>query len=76
MKMRDLSTTSNNVNDVNSMKRLFSALIKIKIQRTFGVVAMDASSFALRISWLKFEPKVSNFPVIETDATVSITNAT
>ena len=74
--MRDLSTTSNNVNDVNSMKRLFSALIKIKIQRTFGVVAMDASSFALRISWLKFEPKVSNFPVIETDATVSITNAT
>lgn len=22
---------------------------------------MDASSFALRISWLKFEPKVSNF---------------
>ena len=74
--MKDLSTTSNNVNDVNFMKRLFSALIKIKIQRTFGVVAMDASSFALRISWLKFEPKVSNFPVIETDATVSITNAT
>ena len=58
------------------MKRLFSALSKIKIQRTFGAVAMDASSFALRISWLKFEPKVSNFPVIETDATVSITNAT
>ena len=76
MKTRHLSTTSNNVNDVNSMKRLFSALIKIKIQRTFGTVAMDASSFALRISWLKFEPKVSNFPVIETDATVSITNAT
>ena len=37
---------------------------------------MDASSFALRISWLKFEPMVSNFPVIETDVTVSITNAT
>ena len=60
--------------NVNFMKRLFSALIKI--QRTFGAVAMDASSFALRISWLKFEPKVSNFPVIETDTTVSITNAT
>ena len=74
--MKDLSTTSNNVNDVNFMKRLFSALIKIKIQRTFGTVAMDASSFALQISWLKFEPKVSNFPVIETDTTVSITNAT
>ena len=74
--MKDLSTTSNNVNDVNFMKRLFSALIKIKIQRTFETAAMDASSFALRISWLKFEPKVSNFPVIETDATVSITNAT
>ena len=71
-----MSTTSNNVNDVNFMKRLFSFLSKIKIQWTFGAVAMDASSFALRISWLKFEPKVSNFPVIETDATVSITNAT
>ena len=76
MKMKDLSTTSNNVNYVNFMKRLFSALIKIKIQRTFKAVAMDASSFALRISGLKFEPKVSNFPVIETGATVSITNAT
>ena len=74
--MKDLSTTSNNVNNVNFMKRLFSFLRKIKIQRTFEVVTMDASSFALRISWLKFEPKVSNFPVIETDATVSITNAT
>ena len=71
-----MSTTSNNVSYVNFMKRLFSSLTKIKIQRTFGDVAMDASSFALRISWLKFEPKVSNFPVIETDATVSITNAT
>ena len=48
----------------------------MKIQLTFGFVAMDASSFALRISWLKFEPKVSNFPVIETDMTVSITLAT
>ena len=74
--MKDLSTTSNNVNDVNFMKRLFSSFTKIKIQLTFEVVAMNASSFALRISWLKFEPKVSNFPVIETDATVSITNAT
>ena len=37
---------------------------------------MDASSFALQISWLKFEPMVSNFPVIETATTVSITNAT
>ena len=76
MKTRHLSTTSKNVNDVNFMKRLFSSFRKIKIQLTFEVVAMDASSFALRISWLKFEPKVSNFPVIETDATVSITNAT
>ena len=76
MKTRHLSTTSKNVNDVNFIKRLFSSFTKIKIQLTFEVVAMDASSFALRISWLKFEPKVSNFPVIETDATVSITNAT
>ena len=76
MKTKHLSTTSKNVNDVNFMKRLFSYFTKIKIQLTFEVVAMDASSFALRISWLKFEPKVSNFPVIETDATVSITNAT
>ena len=58
------------------MKRVFSSFTKIKIQPSFRVVAMDASSFALRISWLKFEPMVSNFPVIETDATVSITNAT
>ena len=73
-----MSTTSNNVNDVNFMKRLFSftSFRKMKIQLTFGFVAMDASSFALRISWLKFEPKVSNFPVIETDMTVSITLAT
>ena len=73
MKIRHLSTTSNNVNDVNIMKRVFSSFTKIKIQPSFRVVAMDASSFALRISWLKFEPK---FPVIETAATVSITNAT
>lgn len=54
MKTRHLSTTSNNVNDVNFMKRLFSALSfrKIKIQQTFGAVAMDTSSFALRIPWL------------------------
>ena len=31
----------------------------------FYVSSLDASSFAKRISWLKFEPKVSNFPVIE-----------
>ena len=61
MKTRHLSTTSKNVNNVNFMKRLFSSFTKIKIQLTFEVVAMDASSFALRISWLKFEPKVSNF---------------
>ena len=71
-----MSTTSNNVSNVNFMKRLFSSFRKMKFQPTFGAVAMDASSFALRISWLKFEPKVSNFPVIETDVTVSITNAT
>ena len=35
---------------------------------------MDASSFAMRISWLKFEPKVSNFPVIEANL-ASITAA-
>ena len=30
-----------------------------------GIVVMDGSSFAKRISCLKFEPKVSNFPVIK-----------
>ena len=59
MKTRHLSTTSNNVNDVNFMKRLFSSFTKMKIQLTFEVVAMGTSSFALRISWIKFEPKVS-----------------
>ena len=61
MKTRHLSTTSKNVNDVNFMKRLFSSFTKIKIQLTFEVVAMDASSFDLRISWLKFETLGSNF---------------
>ena len=61
MKTKHLSTTSKNVNDVNFMKRLFSSFTKMKIQLTFEVVAMGTISFALRISWLKFEPKVSNF---------------
>ena len=34
-------------------------------KKTYICNSLDASSFALRISWLKFEPKVSNFPVIE-----------
>ena len=42
----------------------------------FSNVATDASSFALRISLLKFEPRVSNFPVIESGKPVSITTAT
>ena len=46
----------------------------IEIDFSFG--SMDASSFALRISLLKFEPRVSNFPVLETDGTVSSTRAT
>ena len=46
----------------------------IEIDYSFG--SMDASSFALRISLLKFEPRVSNFPVLETDGTVSSTFAT
>ena len=33
----------------------------------FSEVAMDASSFAERISWLKIEPKVSIFPVLEAE---------
>ena len=31
---------------------------------------------ALAVSWLKFEPKVSNFPVIESGKPASITSAT
>ena len=34
-------------------------------KKTYICNSLDASSFAKRISWLKFEPKVSNFPVIE-----------
>ena len=33
-------------------------------EKDYALVAKDASSFALRISWLKNEPKVSFFPVI------------
>lgn len=35
-----------------------------KAEKDYALVAKDASSFALRISWLKNEPKVSFFPVI------------
>ena len=31
---------------------------------------------ALAVSWLKFEPKVSNFPVTESGKPVSVTTAT
>ena len=34
-------------------------------KKTYICNSLDASSFAKRISWLKFETKVSNFPVIE-----------
>ena len=44
-------------------------------KRLFRNSSLDASSFAKRISWLKFEPKVSNFPVIEAKV-ASITLAT
>ena len=37
------------------------------IEIDFSECSMDASSFALRISLLKFEPNLSNFPVLETD---------
>ena len=43
-------------------------------KKTYICNSLDASSFAKRISWLKFEPKVSNFPVIEANLT-SITLA-
>ena len=39
------------------------------------VVAKDASS-PLRVSWLKFEPKVSNFPLIKSDVSDFITAST
>ena len=58
--MRDLSTTSNNVNDVNFMKRLFSALIKIKIQRTFQVALVMETVVSVSITG-KFETLGSNF---------------
>ena len=44
-------------------------------KRLFRNSSLDASSFAKRSSWLKFEPKVSNFPVIEATL-ASITLAT
>ena len=47
-----------------------------KYYRKNFVVAKDASSFALRISWLKFEPRVSNFPLIKSDLSDFITAST
>ena len=53
---------------------MFFAFKMIEID--FSGCSMDASSFALRISLLKFEPRVSNFPVLESDGTDSSTRAT
>ena len=39
-------------------------------------IAEDASSLAMRVSLLKFEPKVSNFPVLEAKGMASSTCAT
>ena len=47
-------------------------------KKTYICNSLDASSFAKRISWLKFEPKVSNFPVIEANLasiTIAITRS-
>ena len=42
----------------------------------FSFVATSQAASHWRVSLLKFEPKVSNFPVIETGNPVSITTAT
>ena len=48
--------------------------LTLRSVKDFYVSSLDASSFAKRISWLKFEPKVSNFPVIEANlASITLT---
>ena len=42
----------------------------------FSNVATAQAASLLRVSLLKFEPRVSNFPVIESGKPVSITSAT
>ena len=42
----------------------------------FSNVATAQAASQMRVSLLKFEPRVSNFPVIETGLPVSITTAT
>ena len=42
----------------------------------FSFVATAQAASQLRVSLLKFEPEVSNFPVIESGKPVSITTAT
>ena len=58
----------------SSLFLYFWMSLTLRSVEDFYVSSLDASSFAKRISWLKFEPKVSNFPVIEANLT-SITLA-
>ena len=46
------------------------------MRKIVSVVAYDASSFAMRISWLNFEPKVSNFPIDKSQRLAFINLAT
>ena len=47
----------------------------MKTENDFLDVVRDGSSLALQVSYLKFEPKVSNFPVIKAKSAF-ITRAT
>ena len=59
------------------MESLFHAFFVNRNPRlNFSNVATAQAASQLRVSLLKFEPKVSNFPVIESGKPVSITTST
>ena len=50
--------------------------VDINFSQDFSNVATAQAASLLRVSLLKFEPKVSNFPVTESGKPVSVTTAT
>ena len=50
--------------------------VDINFSHDFSNVAAAQAASLLRVSLLKFEPKVSNFPVTESGKPVSVTTAT
>ena len=58
------------------MEPSFHAFFGVDRNSSLNFSKVARTPVALEVSWLKFEPKVSNFPVIKSGEPVSITTAT